>query len=314
MILLKKGDEEIIRKLSQRKDILLEEIEKEPSAIKKYALSQEVKDGLPDEAKNLIEQEVETSGELTVLISDDFENKKTETRYELENENEYDVKFIEEPSGLKSSEQVTVKGLALDSTLVLDSGEEPALKVNAPQKMGLIGTQDTLVIRFNWQNDTAEPFSKSSYRYRDVIVEQTLMMRFIRIIRIVSFLFPEIQNNITTNWYTIAYNKGVGCTYSGPGNHVDLWATAASTAASAHYTLANYDKIIYLFPDNPSCGWIGLGEVGGDETWINGVNDSELYAHELGHNVGLGHASSKDCGTKAIDNYASCSNSEYGDP
>jgi hypothetical protein len=37
-------------------------------------------------------------------------------------------------------------------------------------------------------------------------------------------------------------------------------------------------------------------------------------AHELGHNLGLGHASLMSCGARAIDSYANCDLEEYGDP
>ncbi len=305
-----KNKEDIVQALSQRKDILLEEIEKDPSAIKKYALSKEVKDNLSEEAKGLVEQEVKTDGKLTVLIADDFKNAKSKTSYKLESAKKYNVKFIEEPQNLKSSEQVTAKGLALGSTLVLDSGESPSLSINAPPRAGLTGAQNTLVIRFNWLNDTSEPFLASAIDTQlysgagstNVFYQENSYNQL---------SFPGDTNNVTTSWYTLtSYNKGTGC--SDPD--ITNWTLAANSAATtAGYVLGNYNNLIYLFPDNPSCGWAGLGEVGGTLTWINGYNDSSLYSHELGHNVGMGHASSKDCGTKTIDSYANCSNSEYGD-
>ena len=55
----------------------------------------------------------------------------------------------------------------------------------------------------------------------------------------------------------------------------------------------NYDHVMYIIPDAKSsgCGWCGLGEVGGDVTWITCTLDPDVYAHELGHNFGLLHAS-----------------------
>ena len=295
--------------LSQRKATLLEEIEKDPSAIKKYVLSQEVKDKLPEEAKGLVEQEVEVTGKLTVLVADDFKNKTSETSYKLEDAKNYNVKFIEEPQNLKSSEQVTARGLALGSTLVLDSGGSPSLSINAPPRAGLIGPQSSLVIRFNWLNDTSEPFLASAIDtqlYSGVGSTNA----FYQENSYGQLSFPGDATHVTTNWYTIGYNKGTEC--SDPD--ITNWTLAANSAATtAGYVLGNYNNLIYLFPDNSSCGWAGLGEVGGTLTWINGYDNSSLYSHELGHNVGMGHASSKDCGTKAIDSYVNCSNSEYGD-
>ena len=39
-----------------------------------------------------------------------------------------------------------------------------------------------------------------------------------------------------------------------------------------------------------------------------------MISHEFGHNLGMRHAASLLCGSKAIDNYASCTFTEYGDP
>ena len=86
--------------------------------------------------------------------------------------------------------------------------------------------------------------------------------------------------------------------------------TNAATAAG--YTLANYHKVVYVFPRVPSCGWIGLGYIGTSGVWVNGANTTLVYGHELGHNFGLSHAGSLDCGANPIG--GSCSASEYGDP
>lgn len=305
----KKSQDEIIQTLSQRKEALLKEVEKDPSVIKKYALPQDVKDNLPEEARGLVEQEIEVTGKLKVLVADDFKNGKSLTTYKLENNKKYNIKFIEEPENLKSSESVTAKGLVLDSTLVLDSEKSPSLTLNSPPKMGLTGAQDTLVLRFNWQNDTSEPFSVAAID-AEMYSGANSADNFYQENSYNQISFPGNTTNVTSSWYTIPYNKGVSC--SDP--QITNWTLSANSAATtAGYVLGNYDNIIYLFPSNPSCGWSGLGEVGGNLTWINGWNVSDLYVHELGHNVGLGHASYRDCGALSIDNYGNCTTSEYGD-
>jgi hypothetical protein len=65
---------------------------------------------------------------------------------------------------------------------------------------------------------------------------------------------------------------------------------------------------VYVLPDEPGCGFGGLGYVGcataaggdgGCRVWVNGgvANRSATYVHELGHNLGLNHAKSRDFGT-----------------
>ena len=73
-------------------------------------------------------------------------------------------------------------------------------------------------------------------------------------------------------------------------------------------------RVSVYFPYWSSCGWAGLGSVGGMYSWINGYTNTEILAHEFGHNLGLGHANWYDCGSVPLKLPAtSCSNREYGD-
>ena len=69
---------------------------------------------------------------------------------------------------------------------------------------------------------------------------------------------------------------------------------------------------MYAFPTN-ACGWWGLGTVGGNpsQAWVNGSLQLKVLAHEMGHNFGLYHAHSLDCGAAAIG--SSCASVDYGD-
>ncbi len=83
---------------------------------------------------------------------------------------------------------------------------------------------------------------------------------------------------------------------------------------AAGYNLASYNFVLWVFPALGSCGWNGLGYVGGSGAWINGTGSMSLLvaAHELGHNFGVLHAHSWDCGATAIAP-SGCTRSEYGD-
>ena len=71
-----------------------------------------------------------------------------------------------------------------------------------------------------------------------------------------------------------------------------------------------------MFPSIGACGWSGLGYVGGSGAWINGAPSGSwgllVAAHELGHNFGVLHAHSYDCGTLTIAP-SGCTRGEYGD-
>lgn len=74
----------------------------------------------------------------------------------------------------------------------------------------------------------------------------------------------------------------------------DAWAAAADVAAqNAGVDLAPYQHVVYVLP-NSSCSWTGRANMGcGDScrTWIDICNLPDVYAHELGHNLTLRHAS-----------------------
>lgn len=95
-----------------------------------------------------------------------------------------------------------------------------------------------------------------------------------------------------------------------------------STMANDAFTLAqaqglpltSYDHLMIIFPFTADCPFAGLGEIGPVKTdgfgnplplvtWINGLYageeqiDSAVAAHELGHNLGVRHASSLACTT-----------------
>lgn len=70
-----------------------------------------------------------------------------------------------------------------------------------------------------------------------------------------------------------------------------------------------YRRHVFVFPYIQACNFEGLGEVGTigkrpSRAWVNGAcNTTPLYAHELGHNLGIRHASGIDFIRNRIDEY-----------
>jgi hypothetical protein len=111
-------------------------------------------------------------------------------------------------------------------------------------------------------------------------------------------------------YYTITRTTA-GCAFT-------QWSDAArSAAAAAGVNLSGYHHVVYVWPGVDECGWSGIAAAPGNVAWINGSLTTYVIAHELGHNLGLYHASALQCtdaaGTPAAVS-DTCTVSEYGDP
>jgi hypothetical protein len=101
------------------------------------------------------------------------------------------------------------------------------------------------------------------------------------------------------------------------------WLTAGRRAAETEgVDLTSYTNLALLFPRMSVCPWAGMAGIGGTSSYINAPasGDVGLYhaAHELGHNLGAGHANGLRCTAGgvavAIGEPASCSQQSYVDP
>lgn len=73
-----------------------------------------------------------------------------------------------------------------------------------------------------------------------------------------------------------------------------------------------YTNISLVLPDTNACWWGGLGMMPGKMTWMNSLS-VRVFAHELGHNMGLAHANG--CiGSTTVSLIQKCQHNEYGDP
>src|SRR5205085_4675237 len=95
------------------------------------------------------------------------------------------------------------------------------------------------------------------------------------------------------------------------------WATAAAAQArAAGVDLSAYQHVVYAFPQTTACVWSGLSYMPGSTSWINGDMSLRAVGHELGHNLGVNHASSLACTSNgvAVTLSTTCNVLEYGDP
>jgi hypothetical protein len=201
------------------------------------------------------------------------------------------------PPGLRTGMPVSVDGIQSGDALELNAGEVAPV-TGVPLVAGnSTGQHRVLVIMVNFQDEPTQPFTKQ--QAQDVMFQTT------------NNFYQEAsygQTSLTGDvfgWYTIPVSSTVCDTTS-------IATYAQQAAADAGANLSAYDHYVYAFPQN-ACTWQGRGSVGGtpSQAWINDWFELGIVAHELGHNFGLYHSRSMDCGSVSIG--PSCTTDEYGD-
>lgn len=254
------------------------------------------------------ETPVTVTGVLSVMYADDFENKRSELSYVVKDaatKEHFTLRFKnKEPKNLKTGMTVTAKGKARGKELFLDSdangGESIAVApvenalVEGTSEVGTLtgsslvggdavaGEQKTLVMVANFQDVGV---TCSNPAVTDLMFSDPLGNSVDALYR---------QNSQGSVWlsgqvvgpYLINYTSTGTCDYNAWGDAIDAAAVAAGI------DLSPYSRKIYVMPEN-SCPAAGIGNVGGSSTraWIFYCDVPDVFAHELGHNLGMLHAS-----------------------
>jgi len=91
------------------------------------------------------------------------------------------------------------------------------------------------------------------------------------------------------------------------GNDCDTttWRSLADSAAQqAGVNLSLYQHRVYVLPSSVNCPWAGYAQIGcGSACWamVSTCDRGDVYAHELGHNLGMYHASFDTDDDGAVD-------------
>jgi hypothetical protein len=203
--------------------------------------------------------------------------------------------FAADAPDVSTGTHIRARGVRVQQTLALDSGASvQALVTVAPNTLG---EQPTLVILVNFTDKVTQPYTVS--QARDVVFNTTSGWDMEN-----SYGQTWLTGDVV-GWYTIPQSSTV-CDYTQLATYAKQAATAAGIPVS------NYRRLLYGFPSN-ACTWWGLGTVGGNpsQAWIKGTFSLGVVGHEMGHNFGLYHSHSMDCGASVYS--TTCTVSEYGD-
>lgn len=270
-------------------------------------------------------QKIVVTGVLDVLQEDDFERGKTRRIYRLLEENSdrvFVLKFQRKPNGdLVTGTTVQVRGQHSDGTIAVDPSAD---SVTVLQSATTTQLRKAVVLLVDFAGD-ASGAGAAAVSCTDTQVADLMYTRL-----------RSSGGNFEDNYTATSYNQltwdpnadGVSgadvfrvlisAAVSEPcSSSYGVWANEADTAATAAgVRLSLYQHRVYVVPGATDCGWAGLGNVGCGNScraWVKGssCNTLDIYTHEIGHNLGMGHASTDANNDGVIDSTCSYWGTSY---
>jgi hypothetical protein len=238
---------------------------------------------------------VQMGGTVSAVYVDDLANQSERIEYHLEDAKTHRLTKLqfdgEAPAGLKTGKQVAVTG---DGSIQLASSDPSAVQAAPMMQTAtaqstaaatvVSGVQNTLVILANFNDGAVEA---TPAQVQNIMFSDPNGASIDALFRETSFGNVGFSGQVAGP-FTINYSLASSCDIAG-------WANAADAAATASgINIAAYPRHLYVMPKALMnvCG-DGAGQVGGSPSraWVFNNLQNDTYAHELGHNLNMGHAS-----------------------
>lgn len=308
---LSSSGDRLARIAEQRQKQLLTLLERDPQRAALRMMPDNVRQQLSAEVRAYVESPVQTSGSVITLVSDDFAQHQSKSLFFLQPSTggkplqlhlAADTSEGQRTLSKWSGKNITLKAKLIEQHLLIENSNQVTtsqkqLQNSKSANLPLVqGKQKLLVILADYQDKPVECSASE----------------------VNNFIFGEGANSVKGSYlessrsavsfsgqvvgpYKIPYYSNKSCDFSG-------WASAAQLAVkNSGVDISSFTNISYVLPTDNTCGWAGLGSLGdgfiAQETWIRSCKSTFVFAHELGHNLGMNHA-----GVPGSDIY-----SAYGD-